>query len=305
MYMPYGFAKERLRAGIKPSTVKFQVITVEQFFNFLRRKYKRDISPHEITSKDVRAYLDEQKKLGYKDGTIYRKQSNLKVFFNYLWEQDIIAQDFMAKFDYFNKPVKEIASIRKINYDYEFLLEQEKRVLNSKLTDTCKLLMILYIKAMDVRDMYNLTVSNVEIMKDKAEIRYVSEKTGNDVLVEYTDEQEIAVLDAMVRRAILRDTPYLIHVKNKEQNYVKSKPILTRFYIDEINKFIGINLRADDIRVTYVDYLYNKKKLSISKIAEILGRNNKYVANLLDISLQRMYNQYDKETLNSKLAKTI
>jgi len=290
--MPYGFTKDRLREGIKASTIKFQVIVVEQFFDFLRLKYKRDISPNEITIKDVREFLDEQKyKLNLKDGTIYRKQSNLKVFFNYLWKKNIISHDIMAKFNYFDNKHVEMKSNREINYDYEFLLEQEQKVLNSKLPDTSKLLMLLYIKGIEVSDMYNLTVSNVEILKDKAEIRYVSQKTGKDILVEYFDDLEIALLEDMVRRAILRDTPYLIHSKNKDDNYSKSKPTITRFYMEEINKLIGINLRSDDVRITYVDYLYRKEKLSIGEIAKLLGRNYKYVANLLELAAERMYNQ--------------
>ncbi|MCM3390573.1 site-specific integrase (plasmid) [Ureibacillus chungkukjangi] len=301
--MPYGFAQNRLKKGIKPSTVKFQVIVVEQLFSFLRGKHKRDIAPNEIVAKDIRDYLDYQKNVEkYKDATIYRKQSNLKVFFNYLWEQRYISHDIMEKFEYFQEPIHEIRETRSLNYDYEFLLEQQKRVLNSKLTDTCKFLMLLYIKGIEVSDMYDLQVDHVSIKDNVAEIKYVS-RNQEVVKVEYTDEQEIAVIESIVHRAtIVRDTPYLISVKPKNQaTYGQSKPLLTRFYISEINKFIGINLRSDDVRLTYVYYLYQKQKKTIDEIAEILGRKRKSISTLVETAIERMnHKKYNNDIVHNQ-----
>ncbi|MGE7843547.1 hypothetical protein ACQKNX_22560 [Lysinibacillus sp. NPDC093712] len=291
--MPYGYEKYNLENNDKSeSTLKFEIIVIKQFLTFVSIKYKKSKEPHEFTPEDVREFLTVENE-NWTDHTIYRKQGHLKRFFDYLWKTGQISYDFMEKFDYFanqkekHKKFKYIQS--EINYTYETMLEYKSKILTSDLADNSKLLAVLYMKGIQLIDMYNLTIDNFDTSQlDVIELKYVS-KFNVMTRIPFDDPVDIEILRQAIEVAIFRGTDYLISVRSKQVagEYVQTKPISSRTYINYINDFIGIPFRSDEIRVTYVQYLSEQGK-SVSDISELIGRTESSVIHLLQSAKERI-----------------
>lgn len=290
--MPYGYEKYNLVNNNKSeSTLKFEIIVIKQFLTFVSLKHKKSREPHEFTSEDVRDFLTEENK-NWTDHTIYRKQGHLKRFFDFLWKTNQISYDFMEKFDYFanqQKPKKFKYIQSEINYSYENMLDYKYKILTSNLADNSKLLAVLYMKGIQLIDMYNLTIDNFDTSQlDMVELNYVS-KFNVVTRIPFDDPLDIEILRQAIEVAIFRGTDYLISVRSKEVvgEYVQTKPISSRTYINYINDFIGMPFRSDEIRVTYVQYLYEKGK-TVSEISELIGRTESSIIHLLQSAKERL-----------------
>jgi len=299
--MPYGYEKYKLENSDKSkNTLKFEIIVIKQFLRFVSLKYKKTKEPHEFTATDVRDFLTEENK-NLKDHTIYRKQGHLKRFFDYLWETNQISYDFMEKFNYFSdqkeKPKKFKYIQSEITYTYEKMLENKTKILTSDLADNSKLLAVLYMKGIQLIDMYNLTIDNFNTVHlDSIELTYIS-KYNIKTKIPFTDPLDIEVLRRAIEIAIFKGTDYLISVRSKKVpgEYVQTKPISSRTYITYINDFIGMPFRSDEIRVTYVQYLSEQGR-SVSEISQLIGRSESSVIHLLQSAKERMGNLNEKNT---------
>lgn len=297
--MPYGYVDYRLKRGISIKTLKLQAIVIEQFFSYLRYQYEgKEPDIKQITAKDVRNFLDQQYiEKGMNKSTVYRKQSNLKKFFDYLWKTRQIDNDILVKFNYFPEDVvvKENTS-EPIEYTYEMLLEMKLKVLDSKLPFSSKLLMVLYMKGIQLNDMYRLQVSDfLELPNKKLGLTYIS-KLGLDAEMLFEDKKDIAVIRESIRLAKERDTPYIISVKNSDsQKYQQSQPMMSRYYVLQIADLIGMNLKSDEMRIVYVNYLFHNEHMSHEEIAEMLGRSTANIKKLVREGIARIrpkaYNQ--------------
>ncbi|MDD1505867.1 hypothetical protein PVA17_24440 [Lysinibacillus sp. CNPSo 3705] len=290
--MPYGYEKYKLEKSDKSkNTLKFEVIVIKQFLSFVSLKYKKSKEPHEFTSEDVQDFLTKENE-SWTDHTIYRKQGHLKRFFDYLWETNQISYDFMEKFNYFSNK-KEKSKFKfiqsEINYTYEKMLENKTKILTSDLADNSKLLTVLYMKGIQLIDMYNLTIDNFDTSQlDLIELTYTS-KYNVETKIPFTDPLDIDVLRRAIEKAIFKGTDYLISVRSKtvQGEYVQTKPISSRTYINYINDFIEMPFRSDEIRVTYVQYLLEQGK-STSEISQLIGRTESSVIHLLQSAKERM-----------------
>lgn len=290
--MPYGYEKFKLEKSDKSkNTLKFEVIVIKQFLSFVSLKYKKSKEPHEFTSEDVQDFLTKENE-SWTDHTIYRKQGHLKRFFDYLWETNQISYDFMEKFNYFSSK-KEKSKFKfiqsEINYTYEKMIENKTKILTSDLADSSKLLAVLYMKGIQLIDMYNLTIDNFDTAQlDLIELTYTS-KYNIKTRIPFTDPLDIDVLRRAIEVAIFKGTDYLISVRSKtiQGEYVQTKPISSRTYINYINDFIGMPFRSDEIRVTYVQYLLEQGK-SISEISQLIGRTENSIIHLLQSAKERM-----------------
>ncbi|MFJ8519418.1 hypothetical protein [Lysinibacillus xylanilyticus] len=290
--MPYGYEKFKLEKSDKSkNTLKFEVIVIKQFLSFVSLKYKKSKEPHEFTSEDVQDFLTKENE-SWTDHTIYRKQGHLKRFFDYLWETNQISYDFMEKFNYFSSK-KEKSKFKfiqsEINYTYEKMIENKTKILTSDLADSSKLLAVLYMKGIQLIDMYNLTIDNFDTAQlDLIELTYTS-KYNIKTKIPFTDPLDIDVLRRAIEVAIFKGTDYLISVRSKtiQGEYVQTKPISSRTYINYINDFIGMPFRSDEIRVTYVQYLLEQGK-SISEISQLIGRTENSIIHLLQSAKERM-----------------
>lgn len=288
--MPLGYTEYFLKKGKSASTVKFEVTVIKQFLGFVSLKYKKSVEPIELLPADVRDFLDlESKKL--KASTIYRKQSHLKRFFDYMWRQNIIPFDFMTKFNYFGTPEMDSHykfSPNDINYDYETILEKKQLILASDLPAQSKLLAVLYVKGIQLIDIYNLTINDFYLKaQDHVELQYVS-KFNVKTKIQFIEQEDSKIIRTFIDTAIERGTDYLINAKSKEGEYRKSKPIYSRYYMNRINDYINMPYRSDEIRVTYVDYLYRVKKKSISEISTMIGRQEDGVLYLIRSAGERI-----------------
>lgn len=294
--MPYGYEKYNLKNSNKrESTLKFEIIVIKQFLKFISLKYNKTKEPYEFTPEDVREFLQNESE-NWTDHTIYRKQGHLKRFFDYLWRTNQISYDFMEKFNFFaaqkdspaNKQnFKYIQS--EICYTYENMIEHKTKILYSDLADNSKLLAVLYMKGIQLIDMYRLTIDNFDTSKlDMVELSYVS-KFNIKTTIPFTDPLDIEILRQAIEVAIFRGTEYLISVRSKESvgEYVQTKPISSRTYINYINEFIGMPFRSDEIRVTYVHYLSEQGK-TVSEISELIGRTESSVIHLLQSAKERI-----------------
>lgn len=294
--MPHGFVEYRIKNdGVSSQTVKLQAITIQQFFSFLNVKYEGN-SPqlNKITTKDISDFLDQQKhEYQHEDITVYRKQSNLKIFFDFLWKTNQIQYDIMSKFNYFNdkeKPVFNTHSIEnKITYNYQRLLELKKEVFNSDLPHVSKQLMSFYMKGIQLSDMFKLEINDFVLLPNNVYSLSYNSKHGKDALIFFEDKQDIEIIRHSIELARERGTTFLLNVrKSKSGNYEQSAPTLTRYYVERINEFIGFKLRSDEIRVVYVNYLHFEQKKGYQDIADILGRSIINVKKLIAEGLERI-----------------
>lgn len=291
--MPYGYVEYRLKRGISENTLKLQAIVIEQFFSYLRYKYEgKEPDIKQITEKDVRDFLDQQYiEKEFDKATVYRKQSNLKKFFDFLWETKQIDYDILAKFKYFpDDVVIKSNTTNPIEYTYEILLEKKKLVLNSKLPFTSKLLMVLYTKGIQLNDMYHLQVKDfLELPGNKIGLTYVS-SLGFDAEMLFENEKDIEVIKKAIKIANERKVPYIISYKNGEtKKYQQSQPMLSRYYVLQIADLIGMNVSSNEMRIVYVNYLFHNENMTHEQIAEMLGRSKENIKKLVREGIARIH----------------
>ena len=296
--MPFGYTEYRLKEGVSLSTVKSQALVINQFFSFIDKRNKnKNYEINDITAKDVRQFLEQQKnEKKLTDFTVYRKQSNLKTFFDYLWKTGQINLDPLTKFNFFSETTTFTTQRAKetlIMYDYRDILQYEQQVLHSdKLSLTSKLLMIFYTKAIQLNDIFTLETTHFNEVYDQDKHYIVANyltKQGREATITFTDAKEISILKEAFRKSKEKNTPYLISSYIKELGeYGPSSPVNKRYYVNALNQFLGLNLRSEHIRIVYVHYLIKHEGKSVEEVADILGRSDKNIAQLLAEGIERI-----------------
>lgn len=294
--MPFGFAKYRLNEGIKPHTIKFQVITINQFLSYLSVTYPdRQFEPKNFKRKHITGFLKQQSlDLKLDDSTVYRKQSTLRVFFDFLYKTSQITLDPMEKVDFFAK--KKTTQIfkrdeSKLNFDYLTLYNKKRDLLEmDSLYLKSKVLYLLVLKGIQLADMYTLMIDNfIEDANGDFQLQYHS-KFNHDATMIFHDKEDIRILKEAIDIARSNQTPYILHTKKENGSYEASNAFNTRFYFDSLQKVLGHSLRSNDVRLAYIHYLHYYKQLSAFEISDMLGRPMKNIYKLINESLERINN---------------
>ncbi|KOF09596.1 recombinase XerC [Planococcus glaciei] len=281
--MPYGYEKYRLENGISPNTVVHEVQLIRSLFAYLRKTYKKQVEPHEIRPIDIQKFLQEEYATGIKDSTLNRKLIYIRQWFDYMWRIGRIPVDFMPKFK-FNQKLDLRPS--DIHVNYEVLLEKKASVLDSdQLSLTAKILFLLYMRGLRLRDMAAIEVEDFVDRGDVLELT-VEKKDGYVVHIEFT-EKEIPVMLDGIERAVFRNTPYLLSSKVKDE-YTMFKMGSLSDYTESLSVFLGTPIRSGDIRFAYVHHLYAVEHKNLEEIQEIMGVSLDSASRMLKDSLTRL-----------------
>jgi integrase/recombinase XerD len=282
-FMPYGYEKYRLENGISPNTVVHEVQLIRSLFAFLRKTYKKQVEPHEIRPSDIQKFLQEEYATGIKDSTLNRKLIYIRRWFDYMWRIGKIPVDFMPKFK-FNQKLDLRPS--DIHVNYEDLLAKKESVLESdKLSLTAKILFLLYMRGLRLRDMAAIEAEDFVDRGDVLELT-VEKKDGYVVHIEFTGK-EIPVMLEGIERAAFRSTPYLLSSKVKDE-YTMFKMGSLSDYTESLSAFLGTPIRSGDIRFAYVHHLYAVKHKNLEEIQQIMGVSLDSASRMLKDSLTRL-----------------
>ncbi|ANU11104.1 Tyrosine recombinase xerC [Planococcus antarcticus DSM 14505] len=281
--MPYGYEKFRLDNGISPNTVVHEVQLIRSLFAFLRHTYKKPVEPHNIRPSDIQQFLMDQHASGIKDSTLNRKLIYIRRWFDYMWQIGRIPNDFMPKFKFSEKLDLTPSDIY---LDYEDLLKKKESVLEAdQLSLNAKILFILYLRGLRLRDMVTIDVENFDDRSGKLTLA-VEKKDGYQCLLGFNGK-EIPVMLEGIERAVFRGTPYLLSSKVKNEYTMFQMGSLSD-YTEALSSFVGTPMRSGDIRFAYVHYLYSVKHKNLEEIQEILGVSLDSASRILKDSLVRL-----------------
>lgn len=281
--MPYGYEKYRLDKGISPNTVVHEVQLIRSLFAYLRNTYKKSVEPHEIRPIDIQNFLKQQRDAGLQDSTLNRKLIHIRTWFDYMWQIGKIPNDFMPKFK-FNEKLD--LTPHSIEVDYTDYLNKKEEVLDSsQLPLYAKVLFLLYLRGLRLRDMTAIEIDNFEDHGDDL-LLTVEKKDGFVCQLSFSGK-EIPVLLEAIERAIFRNTPYLLSSKVKDEYTVFQLGSLSD-YTQALSSFLGLPMRSGDLRFAYVYYLYSHEHKNLEEIQEILGVTIDSASRILKDSLVRL-----------------
>ncbi|WP_211656220.1 site-specific integrase [Planococcus alpniumensis] len=285
------YAEYRRGNNIKEQTLKYEIEQLHIFLAFVTNFAGRKLEPFEIKPLHVKKYLDHEKEIKQvTDTTIKRKLSTIRQYFHFLWEVGKVPNDFMPKVKYeYNIPEK-VGST-----NYQELLAKKKQILsNSKLLLNDKLYFLLTLKGIKLQDIERLTTENVVDAGNKIVVRFENSQ-GYFVKYNFYDESDIAVFIQAIERATFRDHTLLVASTNrKEANYLRHnlKEINDRLY-----KVINAHFRGEEIRSSYIHFLYKVEQKSLEEMAEMLGTSVTSITNTLKVVLERYkHMDYNKAT---------
>lgn len=281
--MPYGYEKYRLEKGISPNTVIHEVQLIHSLFAYLRNTYKKSVEPHEIRPLDIQNFLLEQQAAGIKDSTLNRKLIHIRQWFDYMWRIGKIPIDFMPKFK-FSKKLD--LTPPDIHLDYKDLLAKKESVLaTEQLSLNAKILFILYMRGLRLRDMASIDIGNFTDKGHKLSL-VVEKKDGFACRIDFTGK-EMPILLEGIERAVFRGTPYLLSSK-VDGKYTFFQMGSLSDYTDALSAFLGIPMRSGDFRFAYVYYLYSEEQKNLEEIQQILGVSIDSASRILKDSLTRL-----------------
>lgn len=281
--MPYGYEKYRLKNGISPNTVVHEVQLIRALFAFLRNTYKKPVEPHEIRPIDIQKFLQQQHETGIKDSTLNRKLIYIRQWYDYMWQIGKIPVDFMPKFKFSEKLDLTPADI---HVNYGELLEKKDSVLeSSQLSLNAKILFILYMRGLRLRDMAAIEVDDFEDLDDGL-LLPLEKKDGYVCQLRFKDK-EIPVLTEGIERAVFRNTPYLLSSKVKD-GYSMFKMGSLSDYTEALTSFLGVPIRSGDLRFAYVHHMYTVEHKNLEEIQETMGVSLDSASRMLTESLTRL-----------------
>ncbi|WP_088007005.1 tyrosine-type recombinase/integrase [Indiicoccus explosivorum] len=281
--MPYGYEKFRLKNGISPNTVVHEVQLIEHLLDAVSRYHNGPVEPHEIRPSDIQRFFKEQRDKGLKDSTINRKLVFIRKWFDYMWQIGKIPVDFMPKF---KLPEKLDLTPADIHLDYSELLNRQEDVLKSeKLALNAKILFLLYMRGLRVRDMTAIDVSRVQNFGHKLRLQ-VDKKDGYTRPLDFMGS-EIPIIQKGIALAYDRGTPFLLASKVKDQ-YTEFQMGSLSDYTEALSEFLGLPVRSGDFRFAFVRHLYAEEGKNVEEIQETLGITLESAARILKEALTRV-----------------
>lgn len=278
--MPFGYSKYLEDKSKSHETINSYVKEINYFFSFLDFKYSKQKELFEITSRDIKDYLEDKRKKGSKTVTINKHITILKSFFDYLWTINKVPIDPCEKI----KRIKEIDIInQKLNY--KLLLETLPQVLERQ--DYSALKKVIYILSL-----YGIRASEFQIEKENVVIdpinTYVKIKTKKRN-IKLTNQYAEYFMEYFYNESMFNLSKY-VFITNKHNDTVVPVEAMTIYSNLRIiaEDFSLPGLKLNDIRHAYAYYLYCDKKLTIEQVAEELGIEEQSAALLIEASLQRI-----------------
>jgi len=285
------YSEYREKNNIKQNTIKYEVEQLETFLAFVAERHEKSLESFEITPSDIRAYLDFQKNVkNVKDNTLKRKLSVIRQYFHFLWKSGKLPYDFMPKFEYkFNVPEKTgFTNYQDLETKIESVLMDSRLILNDKL---------YFMFAMIGIKMKDIEALKLEHLKDQGDHIVLLFTNSNNYVVEQRFDNliEIGVLLQAMERSMFRDHDILVGSTNqKEPNYIRSN--LKEIY-NRLESVLSQPFKGEEIRLSYIHYLYKVKGMTIEEMSEALGTSIASMASTLKVVLERYKHiDYNKAT---------
>lgn len=280
----------REKQNIKSTTIKSELLVINQFENFLNNKYKSKIEYTHISSKDVHEYLDQQKKIN-KLITVNKKIIYLKIWFNYLWITKQITYDYVCKIPLYKITEEKTTTIQ---LTYKELQNSLIHVARANIPIVTKLIYIFYLKGIQPRDIFNIKISNITEIDNKI---IISDLASNNKIIHliFDDPIEVNLINESIERAIFGNTDYIFNSKKRGDNDL-SQIIQENIseHIVTLNEILGFKLTYKLCKTLYIEYLFVEKKMRIENIAATLATSilsvTHYLNNLIDLNKTNRYN---------------
>lgn len=293
--MPYGYA-EYLETEKKRSihTIDEHVRQINYFFGFLNQKYKgKTREVYEITSADIKDYLDSKKAENYAPRTINKILAILKSFFDYLWRSNKIGRDPAVKMKYL--PLESKYS----SLDYQTLLDILPKVLQGgSYTVKRQVIFLLALKGFRFAD-YHLLKSNVKLLDDQKVMITIPNHDKNNELIHrivILEGIEAEVFTVYYYKSLFNGSDYLFISKKWDKDTpTPIEPMSIYNSIHAITKDFNIGkVSLTDIRYAYVKYLYSNKNMTVKELANHFGISEKSASLLI----ARVKGKTTKKVLN-------
>ncbi|WP_209124367.1 site-specific integrase [Alkalihalobacillus sp. BA299] len=278
--MPYGYSDFLLEKNKSPETIDSYVKEVNYFFAFLDFKHKRKIELYEITTKDIKDYLEDKKSKGSKTVTINKYITILKNFFDFLWTINKIPFDPSSK-------IKRIKEEEKYNQEltYQTLLDTLPKVLNNR--EYSPFRKVIYILAL-----YGLRASEFQILKDNVSVQPIEVE-----VVIKTKKRKIALngeeaeyfMEYYYNESMFNLSNYVFVTNKHNEDTVPVEGMTIYTHLRTISEDYDLpKLVLNDIRHAYAHYLYREKQYTIEDIATEFGIEENSAALLVDSSMDRI-----------------
>lgn len=296
--MPYGYEKYRLNNNISHNTVVHEVRLIRSFLAFVNGKYKKSIAPHEIRPIDVKDFLDAERAAGIQDTTVNRKLVFLRNWFDYMWKIGKIPLDFMPKLEY-SKSLN-LKSVAHIPYRYTDLLDAKDALFsNSRIQLHAKLLFLFFMRGLRIRDIVQIKIE--DFTDNGHSIELDMRRIGDtNLLLTFKDPLDIGILLMGIERAVFTNSPYILYSKIQEE-YLPLRMGSLKDYHQALKDFFGFPIRSEELRYSYVHYLYRVQEARIEDIQQIMGLKLINTTRLLKEALERVEKvPYNVETDQNK-----
>ncbi|MGF9975505.1 site-specific integrase [Viridibacillus arvi] len=266
------FEKYRLEANIKPTTLKYELMVINQLIAYLNTLHKKSVEPYEIKPSEIHDFIDQQRKTN-KISTVNRKIGHIKNWFDYLWRSKQITYDFMEKFEF----IKDETKTNSIHVNYKMLLDKRKIIAAANIPITAKLLYIFYLKGLRPRDIFEITIND---FKDKGSTFELNIETisGYDAHIVFDNPVDVGIILSAIERAVFRNIPYILSSKNSKGYYDKFNQDSNSNYIEHIVNLIGVQFSSGTIRQAYINHLYDVENKSVEEIAMCVGTSLSNIA---------------------------
>ncbi|WP_181186066.1 tyrosine-type recombinase/integrase [Alkalicoccus urumqiensis] len=116
--MPFGYSDHLRKKGMKEVTIDEHVRQLTYFFHYLDYTYKKQKELYEITPKDIRQYLQQKKQSGLKVSTLNKIISILHHFFDFAWDNSLVAVDPAQKIKHFKSEMQKKEPLTWEEIDY-------------------------------------------------------------------------------------------------------------------------------------------------------------------------------------------
>lgn len=285
------YEQYRLENNIKETTIKYEIEQLKSFLSFAAKFSERPLEPFEIKPIHVKEFIASQKKeKNLKDTTIKRKLSTIRQYFHFLWKIGKVPNDFMPKITYEYHIPDIIGST-----NYQELLNKKDAILRDpRLLLNDKLYFLLALKGIKLQDIGNMNVDNIIDAGNKIILGFETFQ-GNFVKHYFYDDSDISVFLQAIERSAFRDHDILI-ASNK-----KSESSYLHYNLKDINSrledVLKISFRAEEIRLSFIHYLYMVEDKKIEEMAQVLGVTETTLTNSLKLALERYkHMDYNKAT---------
>lgn len=261
------YIEERRGKGISEKTLALEEAYISLFLSSVDSHYGKKVELHEIRPVDVTWFLDIQSE-NNSDHTIIRKISVLRNWFDFLWRMKKIPIDYMAKFKYYRVLDPER---QEIEFSYFQLLERKEKVMYSSLSLNAKVIFLLTMRGLRVRDIVSLDIDQM-IEDDEGTTLIFNEGMEREFHMVFTEHEDIRVLSDARIQAIFRGVSYLVSTKIVgEGAYAQFTGNALHTAFLRLQEVLDLPVTAEKVRKSYLTYLIEEKSYTIDDLVKYLG----------------------------------